>query len=133
MNQKENSPSFYLISGERSDPRVPTACWPIGRLRDSSRDDYMLVSISPAIVGQKYSLGSQNIDQLVLSTRLSGTTLFPIQGWPCHVYVMRIKNDSILASHFIEKEDVEMIGWGTLHPTEEDARRVEFTGPPRVS
>jgi hypothetical protein len=93
-------------------------------MRDSLRDDYMLVSISPAIVGQKYGLGSRDIDQLILSTRLTGTTLFPIQEWPCHVFVMRIKNDSILVTRFIDKEDVEMIGWGTLHSTEADAWRV---------
>jgi hypothetical protein len=126
MSPEENNPNFYLVSGERSDPQVPTACWSAVRLRDSVRDDYMLVTIRPAIVGQKYGLGSRDIDHLILSTRLSGTTLFPIRAWPCHVYVMRIKNDAILISHFMSREDVEMIGWGTLHLTEDDARRVAF-------
>jgi hypothetical protein len=124
MTSVNNNPSFYLISGERSDPQVPTACWASGRLRDQFRDDYMLVSIHPAIVGQKYGLGSQDIDRLVLSTRLAGTSLYPIREWPCHVYVMRIKNASIDANGIIGKEDVELIGGGTLHATEEDAQRI---------
>ena len=124
MSPETINPDFYLVSGERSDPRLPTACWSTGRMRDSLRDDYMLVSISPAIVGQKYGLGSREIDRLILSTRLTETTLFPIQEWPTHVYVMRIKNDSILATLVINKDDVEMIGWGTLHLTEADAWRV---------
>lgn len=123
MHQENSKPSFYLVSGERSDPQVPTACWPVERLRDSLRNDYMLVSIRPAIVGQKYGLGSIDIDQLILSTRLVGTTLFPIQEWPCHVYVTRIKNESIVTTSWLGPDDVQMIGWGTLHLTEEDARR----------
>lgn len=124
MSSANNSPNFYLISGERSDPQVPTACWASGRLSDQFRDDYMLVSIHPAIVGQKYGLGSRDIDRLVLSTRLAGTSLYPIREWPCHVYVMRIKNDSVVTNCFIGKEDVELIGGGTLHATEEDAERI---------
>jgi hypothetical protein len=127
MNLSNTSPSFYLVSGERSDPREPTACWPKGRLRDSLRDDYMLVSIKPAIIGQKYGLAAKVINQVILSTRLAGATLYPITVWPCHVYVMRIKNESVLASHVIGNEDVEMISWGTLHSSEEDARRAAFS------
>lgn len=128
MSSEDRNPSFYLVSGERSDPEIPTACWAAARLSDSFRDDYMLVSISPVIVGQKYGLGSQDIDQVILSTRLAGTTLYPIRQWPCHVYVMRLRNQLPLATRFIRKEDVEMISWGTLHPTKEEAQRTAFAG-----
>ena len=75
----------------------------------------MLVHIAPEILGQKFGLGERNIDRLILSTRLAGTTLYPIQRWPCHVYIMRIKNEEILTSLCLKAEDVEMISWGTLH------------------
>ncbi len=126
MNLTKNNneaPDFYLVPGEGGEPQGPTACWFRGRLRDSHRDDYMLVSIDPGIAGQKYGLGAQDVDQLILSTQLAGTSLYSIQKWPCHVYVMRIKNDSISTSHFIRKEDVEMISWGLLYPTKEAALR----------
>jgi hypothetical protein len=113
-------PDFYLVTGERSEPIVPTACWASERLRDFKRDDYMLVHISPEILGQKFGLGAKNIDRLILSTRLAGTSLYPIQQWPCHVYVMRIKNEEILTSRCLEAEDVEMISWGTLHKEKGD-------------
>jgi hypothetical protein len=111
---KNLEPNFYLVSGERSDPQLPTACWTERRLQDSARDDYMLVRIDPPILGQKYGLGGLNIDHLILSARLAGRSLYPINEWPCHVYVMRIVNDQILKTLSLEKEDVQMIGWGTL-------------------
>jgi hypothetical protein len=119
-------PSFYLVSGERSDPVRPTACWPIRRLSDHFRDDYMAVRINPAIPGQKYGLGSRDIDYLVLSTRLAGTTLYPISEWPCHVYVIRVVDDGIFTTSEFEKNDVEVIGWGTIHKTKEDASKASM-------
>ena len=120
-------PNFYLISGERSDPVMPTACWAEARLRDSFRDDYMLVLISPSIAGQKYGLGSLDIECLILATRLTGTTLYPISEWPSHVYVMRIVNQSVLQRLSFGKDDVEMISWATLHKTADDAAQATFS------
>jgi hypothetical protein len=117
-----NEPDFYLITGERSEPNVPTACWALKRLTDSKRDDYMLVTISPEIIGQKFGLGARNIERLILSTRLIGTSLYPIQQWPCQVYVMRIKNEDILTKGRFDAADVEMISWGTLHKDKADIR-----------
>ena len=125
---QSSQPTFYLVSGERSDPVQPTACWPIRRLSDHFRDDYMAVRIDPAIAGQKYGLGFSEIEYLVLSTRLAGTTLYPISEWPCHVYVMRVVNDSILATDELGKDDVELIGWGTIHKTKEEASNASIFG-----
>jgi hypothetical protein len=84
----------------------------------------MLVRIDPPILGQKYGLGALNIDHLILSARLAGRSLYPIKEWPCHVYVMRIVNDQILKTLFLGKADVQMISWGTLHRTFEEAAAV---------
>ena len=118
-------PDFFLISGERSDPIVATACWREGRLSDGNRDDYMLVSIDPPIVGQKYGLGATNINNLILSAHLLGVALFPITRWPCFVNVMRIKNEAILKSLLFQAADIEIIGRGSLLPTKEEALAIE--------
>ncbi len=101
LGLEEPKPNFFPVSGKRSDPQLPTAYWAVGRLSDSSRNDYMLVSIDPLITGQKYGLGPEDTEQLILSTHLAGTTLYPIREWPCHVYVMRATKGLKLASHFI--------------------------------
>jgi len=91
------NPDFYLSSAREylplSDPR---ACYAEARLRDSNRDDYMLVRINPPLIGQRFGLGSSDVDRLILSTRHQGYTLFPVTEWPSHVYVSRIVNKSIL-------------------------------------
>ncbi len=88
----------------------------------------MLVRIEPRIVGQKYGLGALELDRLILSGRLAGSTLYPIRNWPCHVYVMRITNKRILAGASFGEEDVEMIAWGTLHRSREGAARATAIG-----
>ena len=127
----DREPDFYLVSGERSDPVMPTACWDEARLDDSFRDDYMLVRISPSILGQKYGLGGRDIDCLILAARLAGTTLYPISEWPCHVYVFRVVNLVLLNSSSLGKDDVEMISWGTLHKTVDDASRAAISAVPK--
>jgi hypothetical protein len=87
----------------------------------------MLVRISPSIAGQKYGLGGLDIECLILSARLAGMTLYPISEWPCHVYVMRIVNQSVLKSLSFGKDDVEMISWATLHKTADDAAQAAFS------
>src|SRR5690349_5287861 len=95
-----NEPDFFLTTaGELRELLVePRACWNRGRLRDGFRDDYMLVEISPVLIGQGFGLGSVDITQLIISTRFQGTTLYPVSEWPSHVYVYRILDDTILGS-----------------------------------
>ena len=87
----------------------------------------MLVRISPSIAGQKYGLGSLDIECLILATRLAGTTLYAISEWPCHVYVMRVVNQTVLKSFSFGKDDVELISWGTVHKTLDDAAGVALS------
>ena len=88
----------------------------------------MLVRIDPSIPGQKYGLGASRIDRLILSARLAGESLYPVRAWPCHVYVMRVVNDAVLESLYLDTGNVEMISWGTLHKTREEAARAAWPG-----
>lgn len=118
-------PHFYLsTAGEYEALAEPRACAIRGRLRDLSRDDYMLVEIDPPLVGQGYGLGGQDINHLLLSTRFSGQTLFPITEWPISVYVTRVLNESILQSLSFTAEDVELVAWGKLFQDREEAEAV---------
>jgi hypothetical protein len=95
-----------------------------GRMRDSVRDDYMLVGIHPLLSGQDFGLGSRDISDLILSTRLQGFTLYPITQWPVTVYVTRILDESIVRSMTFNSSQVELIAWGQLLPTLEEAEKV---------
>jgi hypothetical protein len=88
---------------------------------DEIRDDYMLVEVDPAIIGQRYGLGDQDITNLIVSARYRGSTLFPVSEWPCHVYIARILDQSIIKKLAFTKDQVELIAWGMIFPTAEAA------------
>ncbi len=116
------SPDFFLDPTDDGDNRELRACWIQGRLRDSSRDDYMLVSIEPPLIGQPYGLGDRDIARVLLSTRHEGKTLFPVTEWPAFVYVIRIVDEAILETRTFSSDQVQMIRWGVLHKERRGAR-----------
>lgn len=91
-------------------------------MRDQRRDDYMLIEIKPALEGQRFGLGSINVSALVISTRHAGQTLFPISEWPSFVNVARIIDDTITSSFAFAQNQVELIAWGSIFRTLEQAR-----------
>jgi hypothetical protein len=91
-------------------------------MRDRIRDDHMLVEVEPPLIGQDHGQGALNISQLVLSSRYQGDTLYPIGQWPCHVYIARILDESISETLYFTKEQVEIIAWGMIFRTIEDAK-----------
>jgi hypothetical protein len=116
-------PDFFLTAaGEvMGDLATVRACLAEARLRDAIRDDHMLVEIDPPLIGQAYGLGGQDIAYLILSARFQGSTLFPVKEWPCHVFISRILDSNIMTSLVFAKEQVEIVGWGMIFPTLEDA------------
>jgi hypothetical protein len=119
-----NDPDFFLsVAGEmRGELSVLRSCRCKGRLRDSVRDDYMLVEIEPPISGQRYNLMDNDITELILATRLKGFSLFPVTSWPCEVYVARILDRTVVQSRIFNREQVELIGWATIFRSAEQAR-----------
>jgi hypothetical protein len=111
-------PDFFLSTWGENEACVPTrACWAKARLSDKRRDDYMLVEIDPPVLGQRYALGGDDISALILSSRLQGFTLFPVNEWPCPVYVARIVDNNILRTLTFEVGQVELIAWGMIFRT----------------
>jgi len=119
---KQQTP-FYLISKETYSPFGPIKCYIIGRLLGRNYgDDYLLVKIEPAIIGQSFGLGDKDISEVVLATRYADTTLHPISEWPMIVFVSRITNPAIIDSGQAKTTDLEVILIGELYPTLSDAQ-----------
>jgi len=109
------APDFFLDPTDSGDPRELRACWIEDRLRDSSRDDYLLVRIDPPLIGQQYGMGDRDVERVLLATRHVGKTLFPVTEWPAFVYVLRVLDDAILKQKMLSSNQVQMIRWGVLH------------------
>jgi hypothetical protein len=118
----DRAPAFFIsTAGEYEPLAAPRACWEKARLRDNVRDDHMLIDVEPALDGQRFGLGPADITQLIVSARQRGQTLYPISSWPLSVYVARIVDETIIGSGKFTREQVELIAWGTLFRTREEA------------
>ena len=118
----ETKPDFFLsAAGENEELAAPRACWIKGRLKDRVRDDHMLIEVRPPLIGQRYGLGGKNIVNLILSARYEGFSLFPIKEWPCHVYIARMLDETIAARLAFTPNQVEVIAWGMIFRTLDEA------------
>lgn len=119
------TPDFFLTSaGEYGPLSQPRACWAKARLRDPTRDDYMLVEIEPVLLGQSFGLRDQDISCLILSTRYQGCSLFPVTAWPAHVFVARVLDKAILQTLSFNKDQIELIAWAKIFRTFEEAEAI---------
>ena len=122
MNEERPNSTFFLTTaGEYDALSNPRECHYRARLSDAFRDDHMLVTIDPPLIGQAFGLGGRNIDPLILSTRHEGHTLFPVDEWPAYVYVARFLDDSALERRQFSQSDVELIAWGQIFRTFDEA------------
>jgi len=116
-------PDFFLsCAGEFEPLSEPRGCWEKARLRDHLRDDHMLILIDPPLDGRDLDLGPTVISELVISSKYRGQTLYPISEWPSFVYVSRLLDDEPLTSLFIKPEQIELVAWGMIFPSLEQAQ-----------
>jgi hypothetical protein len=115
-------PDFYLASSEGYELEAPRQCWRIKRLVTNERNDFLLIKIDPPIIGQKFGLGGQDIFEVLVATRFSDDSLYPIKKWPVFVYVSRllIENPELIES--LSDNDFELIAWAELYESEESAK-----------
>jgi hypothetical protein len=89
-------------------------------MKDLFRDDCMLVRLERPFRDER--IGPEEMDRLILSTRLRPYSLYPITSWPAHVYVTRVVEPAILKTLTFTKEEVQLIGWGAIFETLKDAK-----------
>jgi hypothetical protein len=73
----------------------------------------MEIKIDPPLLGQLF--GMDDIDRLLISSKWTETSLYPVSRWPLPVYVMRIIDESILRAGSFRKDQVELIAWGMIY------------------
>lgn len=107
-------PDFYLSSTEHVDFEIPRACWKLRQVKAFNREDSLLVSIVPTIIGQSYGLGATDIDKLIIAPRFANTSLFPISEWPLYVYVCGLTSDEEKDAY--ETNEYVYLAWAELYP-----------------
>lgn len=115
------NPDFFLASRETDLLEAPRACTRLKRLRSDTRDDLLLVEISPPLIGQGFGLGGRDIDMVLLATRHKGASLFPINEWPIFVHVARPLIENPCDREVIHDDEFVSIAWAELYLTHEQA------------
>lgn len=99
-------------------------CHFLRKLRFDTGKECALVRLDPPVVGQDFGSG-QDLDQFVVAARHEGGTLFPVSEFPLFVFVGLLR-DGVAGAAEISTADVQVIGWGELYRTAEDARAHRF-------
>jgi len=81
--------------------------------------------LSPTVIGQDFNRGS-DIDTVVLSARHEGASVDPVTEFPCFVFITIPRYGQGMLQSPIHSDDLEIIGWGELYRTREDAERHAF-------
>lgn len=81
--------------------------------------------LSPSVVGQDFNRAS-DIDTVILSCRHEGAVIDPVSEYPCFVFITIPKGDGYALQSPVRPDDLEIIGWGELYRTREDAERHSF-------
>jgi hypothetical protein len=105
--------SLSLVSTELREPYEPRSCEIVRQLASELRDDLALVKISPSLPKETYDTAN-DINELILATRLEGQTLFPISELPVTVYICQSKVPIDLNSNTIDSEQLSILDWGEL-------------------
>lgn len=112
-------PDFYLTStGEMIFLFTVRSCYIEKRIAATNRDDYLLVTVSPAISAME----GPDIEKAVLAVRHAGSTLFPVNRWPMPVHVCKIMNADIIDSGKSDGGDISSELWGELYSTFDEAK-----------
>lgn len=120
-------PDFYLASSDSYILEKPRRVWSIKRMSIPSRDDLLLVRITPPVRSEACGPKEQDIDIVLLATRRKGASLFPIREWPVAVYVIRPLIDDIAKRDKLNYGEFENMAWAEVYKSEDDARSKIFT------
>jgi hypothetical protein len=118
----ESIDNFYLASTEGNRRGQPWVCKFLSRLAWHSRDDLVLVAVTPEISPNVYSTSSKRgaLKELVIASRFEGDTLFPISSWPMFVYVCVILNDEFKVTGQAGDKDLSLVDWGVIARSKEE-------------
>jgi len=115
-------PTYFLSSLESDVFSSVRTCEFKGKLTFSTGKEFARVIVDPPVPMGAFGL-TVALDELVLSARHEGHDLFPIKEFPCFVFVARLLTN---AETNIEAKDVQILAWGEVYRTSEDAATHHF-------
>lgn len=114
-------PDFYLSSTDTYGLENPRRVRGIKRIAIGQRDDALLAEIDPPIAA--WTSKESNTSLVILATRHTGGSLFPVSKLPLSVHVAKPLVENVESRDHLESTEIQTIAWAELYETEQDALR----------
>lgn len=83
------------------------------------------VTVQPGVQGQDFDL-TEDITALILATRFEGDSIDHIEKFPLFVFITIPSKAKRMPSSPLRTDDLQIIGWGELYRSRDDAARHKF-------
>lgn len=97
-----------------ADLAAERTCRMVARLDAPDRDDYWLAEVSPPFIGQHFGLDAGMLTEVIVATRFKGQSVADAKSASIPVYVARILDQNVLATHKLMAHQLQVILWGQL-------------------
>lgn len=91
-------------------------------LRFPSGKKCLLVKLTPPGPGADFGLPGL-LEAVVLSPRLEGYSIDPINEYPCYVHIAALRQELNLATDVISRDALIDLAWGEVYEDAEQAKR----------
>lgn len=108
-------PDFFLASSESHAFRGPFTCWVSARVKGGVRDDYLLIRIAPPATD--FTTG-EPLEDILVAGRENPTSIHEL---PANVYILKIKDRSVLATKRCDASSVEVVTTADVFRTYQEA------------
>ena len=119
------SQPLYLSSLDSARFEPVRVCQIVDIRKFGSGKDAVVATLDPGVPGQDFGSG-EDIDTVILATRFEGASINPIDKFPCFVFIAIPAQGRPLPASPIRSDDLQIIGWGELYRSSEDATSHKF-------
>lgn len=116
---------LYLSSLESYRFEPVRECWLVRLIEFDTGKPCALVRLRPGVIGQDFGVPG-TLDPLLLAARLKGAPISAIDKFPYFVYIGIPSADWDKTRKVISSGQVQVIGWGELYRSPQDAARHSF-------
>ena len=119
MGKRNRKVDFYLTSCDLDGTGGVREVRRVKRLRYGSRDDLLLVKVTPPFSAPSRGAEPMHRQSLIIASLWVERPLFPVSGWPIGVYILSPRRAGLGSVDEVFDKDFKTIGWGELYPTGE--------------
>ncbi|WP_020076623.1 hypothetical protein [Cryocola sp. 340MFSha3.1] len=116
---------YYLSSLDSSLFEPVRRCTVITTLAFDTGRSALVVDLDPAVVGQNFNVG-EDLRRFILTSRFQGDDVAAIDHFPFFAYICLPKTGWQELETPLRAADVDIVGWGELYRTAEDASAHRF-------